>query len=294
MPVQRLRFHPEYNFEGAVRRALTRGTELDSTEVPAKVLKKIGDWTDTTQSYRAAPIGKDKVFVHVDDMLAGKNMDEGFIAADLTGHVVASGSFNQDGHGNILADTIKFDALPGAATAETVAGLPAQRLEATAEVKKLTDKLLKASGGNMVSAGTFQFAPKDLGKKLAGSGAKAFVFDAVRAVAKEDWTTPWAETPRAAKSVKELRKTDVPSALWDALQMPSTVDKQGNETADSKKATKAAKEDAAKLVRSLLSEKSDKVYLTNWNNQDDTNVFGVVAVNTKSGHMSIVKMVPAI
>ena len=297
MPAASVRFHRDYNYQGAVLRALTQGKgakELDESEVPKKALREIGTWTDTTQSYVEAPIGKDNVFVHVDDMLAGNNMDEGFIAANSTGHVVASGSFKTNDNGDILKSSITFDALAGAPDAKPIAGLPAQRLEPTKEVQDLAAKLRKASDGNMVAPATLQFVPSALKKKLGGAGEKAFVFDLVKEAAAEDFSASWADTPRAGKSVKEIRRGDVFTALWDALEVPSTIGRDGTETQASLDAKKAAKEDVRKLVASLLSEPSDKVYLTNWNNQDDTNVFGVVAVNSKAGRASLVKVVPSI
>lgn len=102
----------KYNWKGAVVRALKNDAGLDESAIPKKALKTIGTWTDTTQTYTKANIGKDVVYVHVDDMLARDNFDEGFIAANKNGVVVASGSLNQDDHGTLLAGTVKFDKKP--------------------------------------------------------------------------------------------------------------------------------------------------------------------------------------
>jgi hypothetical protein len=101
-------FHHNYDYAGAVERAI-KGDSIDSTDVPAAALKKIGDWTDTTWGYFKAFVGKDTLFVHVDDELADDNMDEGFIAANSTGHVVAQGSFKTDDQGNFVPGSIKLD-----------------------------------------------------------------------------------------------------------------------------------------------------------------------------------------
>ena len=102
----------KYDWKGAVVRALVHDQGLDVSAVPAKALKKIGDWTDTTMTYSKAFIGKDAVYVHVDDMLAATNMDEGFIAATAAGVVVASGSFKTDDKGNFIPASIRFAKKP--------------------------------------------------------------------------------------------------------------------------------------------------------------------------------------
>jgi hypothetical protein len=101
-----------YDFKGAVVRALKNDTGLDESAIPKAALRRIGSWTDTTQTYTSANIGKDKVYVHVDDELAEDGFEEGFIAANKNGVVVASGSLNQDDHGNLLPNTVRFDKKP--------------------------------------------------------------------------------------------------------------------------------------------------------------------------------------
>jgi hypothetical protein len=101
-----------FDWKGAVLRALKNDQGLDVSAIPKKVLNKIGDWTDTTQTYSKAFIGKDAVYVHVDDMLANHNRDEGFIAANAAGVVVASGSINQDSKGNYVLSSAIFDKKP--------------------------------------------------------------------------------------------------------------------------------------------------------------------------------------
>ena len=101
-----------YDWKGAVVRALVDDQGLDSGDVPKRALSKIGDWTDTTYTYSKAFIGHETVYVHVDDMLARTDMDEGFIAATAAGKVVASGSFNTDAKGNVVPSSIRFDRKP--------------------------------------------------------------------------------------------------------------------------------------------------------------------------------------
>jgi hypothetical protein len=109
-PVQAAKqhFHHDYNYAGAVERAI-KGDSIDSTDVPAAALKKIGDWTDTTWGYFKAFVGKDTLFVHVDDELAADGKMEGFLAANSTGHIVAQGSFDTDDQGNYVPGSIQLD-----------------------------------------------------------------------------------------------------------------------------------------------------------------------------------------
>jgi hypothetical protein len=98
----------------AIAGAIIHGDQLDDSAIPAKALKLIGSWTDTTFGYFKARVGRSTLYVHADDMLGDKGRDEGFIAATAGGKLAASGQFSTDDNGNAKSGSFLFDKKPSA------------------------------------------------------------------------------------------------------------------------------------------------------------------------------------
>src|SRR5262249_32365143 len=126
------------------------------------------------------------------------------------------------------------------------------------------------------------------------SSAKVFAFDVAHEVLPDPFSKSWAATPRAARAAYAIDRGGGFVTLWGKLGPGTTFDRTtGKETAESRALKEAAKQDLRRVVSSMLSEPTTHIYATEWSMQDDTNVFGVLAFNERTGTMNIVKVIPA-
>jgi hypothetical protein len=176
-----------------------------------------------------------------------------------------------------------------------VDGVAVHKYGATPEIKALADRLKTAGGDNQVVFGAYSLEPAKLQKLLSKSAtAKPFLFDAALTIEKDDDSKLWRSTKKAGKSVKEIERSAVFASMLKELELPEVLDPSGAETPDSIRSRKVAENDLRTVVASFLHDPAAKVYVADWNNQDDTDIYGVVAVNAKMGVMNVAKIFPAI
>jgi hypothetical protein len=146
--------------------------------------------------------------------------------------------------------------------------------------------LLNRSSGNDVSVATFKTSPAQLAALSKDVGAfKAFLYKTGMGISKN------VPTPdRYAKhSVKPFEGKHFSQQIYDWAQVPTSVPET-----DVSKANEAAALNDAKTLATALHKTGGDVYAINWNNQDDTDVNILAAVNKKSGELTFVKLFPAI
>ena len=109
-------------------------------------------------------------------------------------------------------------------------------------------------------------------------------------------TADWAHTPAGGKSVRPLKASAVYAYLLEGLQLPQSVDRTGKKTPASKDARQKAEVHLHAVVDEMLKKPNAIFYAAEWNNQDDTNMFAVIAVSTTTylSDVSMLKVIPAI
>jgi hypothetical protein len=145
--------------------------------------------------------------------------------------------------------------------------------------------LLKRSSGNDVSVATYHAPQAHLAAFSKEAAAfKQFLFKTGMSISKPVPTSDFAK-----HSVKRLDSVHFSKAIYDFAQVPTSVP----ETPASK-ANEAAALSDAKVLATALHRTGGEVYAINWNNQDDTDVNILAAVNKTSGELTFVKLFPAI
>jgi hypothetical protein len=144
--------------------------------------------------------------------------------------------------------------------------------------------LLQRSQGNDVSFATFKTDPAKLAAFSKNAAAfKEFLFKTGMNISSHK------PSDSGVHSVKKFSGSHFSKAIFDFAQVPQSVPP----TADSRANEAAALKDAKALAEALHKTGGD-VYTINWNNQDDTDVNILAAVNKKAGEMTFVKLFPAI
>ncbi len=151
-------------------------------------------------------------------------------------------------------------------------------------VRTAAADLLKASQGNDVSIATYKASPSQLAAFAKNKTAfSKFLQKTAMQISNK---VPHSEF--ASQSLKPFTG-DAAKAIYEFAQVPTFIP----ETAKSRALHTRAKADA-KVLADALKKTGGQLYVVNWNNQDDTDVNILVAVNKASGELTFVKTFPAI
>ena len=170
-------------------------------------------------------------------------------------------------------------------TAATVVRQPTlHKKPVPADALAAAKDLLRLSDGNDVSIASFTATPAELTAIAQQKSALNRFLEKVGM----NISAAVPESDDAQQSVKPF-SGDLASAIYTFAEVPQS----SPPTAQSRAAQARARADAAVLARELKKTGGD-VYLVNWNNQDDTNVNILVAMNKRSGRLTVVKTFPAV
>ena len=159
-----------------------------------------------------------------------------------------------------------------------------QNISVPAEIRAAAVELLALSQGNDVSVASFKTDPAKLAEFMKNKAALTQFLEKTGMNISD-------KVPRSADAVQTVKPFhgDAAKALYDFAEVPSSIP----ETPESRAAQARAKVDA-KTISGELKKTGGQLYVINWNNQDDTTVNIVAAINKKTGQMTFVKAFPAI